>query len=364
MKILHLDEKTGIAKIRVEDIEDLWNLRVLIKPGDLVEARTVRMVKLRTGMGDVREGRRFPMDLTLRVGSVEFDRYGRRLRVRGVVVDAPERFEGVKGSYHTVNVKVGSIITVKKERIYGYEVERLKKLCVSRFTPVVLVSIDRDEASIAVLRGYGYELRAEIQSRIPGKSSLEGREVEVERFHSEVARAVMDTVNSLGGKPLIVVLGPGYFKDSFIEYFSFKHPEYSDRIRICVASSGGASGLAEALRSGSLSRYISECRAVEESILIEDVLREVGRDSGLAAYGFEEVEKLSSYGIVKLLLVSERMLDKLDEEGWNRLYRMIENVEGMGGEVRFIGCETEAHDKLVALGGILALLRYSSTSYR
>ncbi|MEM2740048.1 MAG: mRNA surveillance protein pelota [Candidatus Bathyarchaeia archaeon] len=358
MKVLSLDEREGIVKVLVEDIEDLWNLRVLVKPGDLIEARTVRMVKLRTEIGDVREGRRFPMDLTLRVKSVEFDRYGRRLRIRGIVVEAPEKFEGVRGSYHTINVKPGSTITVRKERMYGYELERLKKLCVSRFTPVILVSIDRDEASTAVLRGYGYEVYAEIQSRIPGKSDVEGRGAEVEKFYSEVAGAIVEAVNSLGGKPLIVVLGPEYYKNSFAEYFSSKYPEYSDRIRICAASSGGISGLAEALRSGSLSRYISECRAVEESILVEEVLKEVGRDSGLAAYGFDEVEKLSSYGVVKLLLVSEKMLDKLDSDGWSRLYRVVESVERMGGEVRFIGCDTEAHDKLIALGGILALLRY------
>lgn len=360
MKVLNLDEREGVAKVLVEDIEDLWNLRVLVKPGDLVEARTVRMVKLRTEMGAVREGRRFPMDLTLKVESVDFDRYGRRLRVRGIVVEAPERFEGVKGSYHTINVKPGSIITVKKEKMYGYELERFKKLCVSRFTPVILVSIDRDEASVAVLRGYGYEVYAEIESRIPGKSGMEWRGIEVEKFYSEVAGVVVEVADSLGVKPLIVVLGPGYYKNSFAEYLSSKYPEYSDLIRICTVSSGGVSGLAEALRSGSLSRYISECRAVEESILIEDILREVGRGSGLAAYGFDEVEKLSSHGVVKLLLVSERMLDKLDSEGWDRLYRVIEDVERMGGEVRFIGCDTEAHDKLIALGGILALLRYPS----
>lgn len=363
MKILNLDEKSGIVKILVEDIEDLWNLRVLLKPGDLVEARTIRMIKLRTEMGIVREGRRFPMDLTIKVEHVEFDRYGRRLRVRGIVVEAPEKFDGVKGSYHTINVKPGSTITVRKEKIYGYELERLKKLCISRFIPVVLVSIDRDEASVAILRGYGYEVYAEIQSRIPGKSGIEEGESEIERFYSEVARTIIEAMRILGVRSLIVVLGPGHYKNTFAEYFSSKYPEYSDRIRICVASSGGISGLAEALRSGSLSRYISECRAVEESILVEDILREVGRGSGLAAYGFDEVEKLSSYGIVKLLLVSERILDKLDNVGWSRLYKMIEDVERMGGEVRFIGCDTEAHDKLVAIGGILALLRYPS-SYR
>lgn len=360
MKILELDEENGVVKLRVEDIEDLWNLRILVKPGDLIEAKTMRMVKLRTEMGDVREGRRFPMDVTLKVEAVEFDRYGRRLRVRGVILDAPEKFEGVKGSYHTINVKPGSIITVRKEKLYGYELDKLRKLCVSRFTPVILVSIDRDEASIAVLRGYGYEVRADIQSRIPGKSDLEGREAEVLRFYSDIAKAVIDTANSLEAEPMIIVVGPGHYKNLFVEYFSSVYPTYSDRIRLCTASSGGISGLAEALRSGSLSRYISECRAVEESMLIENVLKEVGRGSGLAAYGFDEVEKLSSYGAVKLLLVSERMLDKLDSEGWSRLYNLIESVERMGGEVRFIGCDTEAHDKLIALGGILALLRYPS----
>lgn len=358
MKVLVWDERRGYVKLYVEGFEDLWVLRLLIRPGDRVRARTVRMVKLRTGSGELREGRRFPMELTLRVEATDFDRYGRRLRVRGVVVDSPDRFEGVRGSYHTINVKPGSSIALWKEKWYSYELEKLKEAGKTRFTPVILVSIDQDEACIAVLRGYGFDVRREIQSRIPGKGDAEKRMEAIRVFYSEVFKALTEVLSLFDSKPLIVVLGPGHFKEEFVLYLKDRCSEVADRIRVCSASSGGVAGLKESLRSGVLSRYVAECRAVEEADLIEGMLKEIGRGSGLVVYGLDFVEEAASYGAVKLLVVSEKLLSRLKVEEWERLNRIVEKVESMGGRTVFVGGETEAHDKLLGLGGVLALLRY------
>ena len=46
MKILSLNEKTGIAKKRVDSLDDMDNLSKIIEVGDFLSSQTTRKVKL------------------------------------------------------------------------------------------------------------------------------------------------------------------------------------------------------------------------------------------------------------------------------------------------------------------------------
>ena len=46
MKILHFNRKEGLAKIRVDTLDDLWHLSKIIESGDAVSGEIKRKVKL------------------------------------------------------------------------------------------------------------------------------------------------------------------------------------------------------------------------------------------------------------------------------------------------------------------------------
>ena len=62
----------------------------------------------------------------------------------------------------------------------------------------------------------------------------------------------------------------------------------------------GMSGFREVLRRGAVDRIVLESRIARESILIEDLIREISID-GKAAYGFADVQNALGYGAIETL---------------------------------------------------------------
>ncbi|MEM4146615.1 MAG: mRNA surveillance protein Pelota, partial [Metallosphaera sp.] len=94
MKILEYNERNNSLKLHIENEDDLWLIHLIISKGDTVIARTTRDVS----MGN--DSRRVPMIVELQVEFSEFQPFTSRLRIHGIVRDAPEKY-GIKGSHHT-----------------------------------------------------------------------------------------------------------------------------------------------------------------------------------------------------------------------------------------------------------------------
>lgn len=46
MQLIFKDFKKGIVKIKIESIDDLWSLHLLIEPGDIISGKTIRKIKV------------------------------------------------------------------------------------------------------------------------------------------------------------------------------------------------------------------------------------------------------------------------------------------------------------------------------
>ena len=46
MKLIHSDFKKGEAKIKVENLDDLWYINQIIEKNDLIKGKTLRKIKL------------------------------------------------------------------------------------------------------------------------------------------------------------------------------------------------------------------------------------------------------------------------------------------------------------------------------
>lgn len=83
--------------------EDLYVAYLLIDPGDLLYGWTVREFRGREGS----RGERVRVYVGLRVEALEYHAFRGTLRVRGVIVEVPEWFEGARGSHHTMELMKG-----------------------------------------------------------------------------------------------------------------------------------------------------------------------------------------------------------------------------------------------------------------
>ncbi|MEM2936446.1 MAG: hypothetical protein QW231_04625, partial [Candidatus Bathyarchaeia archaeon] len=157
----------------------------------------------------------------------------------------------------------------------------------------------------------------------------------------------------------IVILGPGFVKDEFVNHLKRTAPDLAqDIIDVKSVNSAGVAGIQEALRSGVLTKALKHLRLVEESRAVEEVLERLGRSRLDVTYGIADVEKAKTFGAVEKLLLTDITLREANDEKRLTLEGIMREVEEKGGKIMVISAENEAGEKLLALGGIAALLRF------
>ena len=319
-------EKNEI-KIRVDNIDDLWYLKMILKPGDYVYGTVYRKEDKGEDMTRAKKERR-KLRVKIQVERVEFQEFSDRLRIIGKIVGGDENYMGL---YQAINVGVGDEISVVKEW-NDEEIQLLKEAVENSERPeIYFLGLEHGLATIAILRSYGIQEIATIRKRGD----------EDEEFFGEVLSALKNVWKD--EKPLII-LGPGFYKENFVKFAGDELKNYI----VVQASHGDMRGIHEVLKS-SANKLIERTRIAKEEKLVDALLEEIKKD-GLYAYGVEEVKKCLENGAVKILLVSDRK------------YREYESLIKLGKETRAeVHIISTSHEKgkiLEHLGGIAAILRF------
>ncbi len=341
MKVVEerLKGNEGEIKLIPETVEDLWHLKYIIQPGDVVFALTKRASessdKLRSDKQMV------TVRLGVQVEKVEFHKFANRLRISGKIV------AGVDDSgHHTINITEGKELSIIKENWSEEQIERIKTAVESSNRPeVVVLTIEEGEASIGLLRQWGIDEVAVIKGSY-GKDRGNSRR----EFFGDVYSALKNYDFSY-----LVVAGPGFTKNDFYEFLKEKSPEMAEKVVIADTSSIGVRGFVEVLRRGVIDRIAGELKIARDAEYMEKLLEEISKD-GKAVYGIEEVRKAYEYGALEILLVADEFLRK-EREKWD-IDGFLRDVENMNGRVVIMSSEFEPGKQLMALGGIAGLLRF------
>lgn len=334
MKILFEDQKKGELKLKAETLDDLWHLSHIIVPGDYVRKKTSRKIKIDF------EGRtetdKKPMTLGIRVEKVEFHEFETALRVGGLIESGPEDVSG----HHTFSIELGDIFNVIKAWT-RVDIDRLKT---SKETPkAVLCAADRERAVFATLHPEGFRIEFTLNAHLPRKDDGQ-YETALKAYYDEVARKV----KNFAGKKIIG--GPGFVK----EHLAKRVPG----ALIVPSSSATKSGIREMLESDELERVMGESHMRKEATAIHELLKRIATDDA-CTYGFNETKDAAKLGAVDTILVSEQtILDKRKNGTYQELDALLVDVENQGGSMIVVSSESEHGRKLIALGGVAALLRY------
>ena len=356
MKIFRIDIKKKFAKVMPESLDDLWHLYNIILEHDEVHARTTRQTKPDDQYARPTKAKRVPVNLGVKVEKLAWDRVLNRLRITGIVCEAPEKLS-IKGSRHTINVTVNKPLTIVKEQWQKHHLDRLKRASRITAAPITIISMDDEDYCVAVLRQYGVEVKAGVRNRLPGKLEAEKREKAKQLFFKTALHSLRETWAPLHSP--IVVIGPGFMKDDFVDYVKSEARDVAESVvAVKGVNSAGLSGIQESLRSGILSDVLKHVRVGDEVKAVEELLARIGRGKEDATYGFSEAEKAANYGAVEQLLVADVTLRETTNEKRRLLELLMKNVEKARGEVIVISSEHEAGTKLLSLGGVAALLRF------
>ncbi len=308
-----------------ENPDDLRVLEKVVTPGSVVTAKTLRRVEIRRG-SEIVKGEKRPVVLSVEVEKTEFA--GDRLRISGRVVSEAE---GVKKSYHTIEVRPGTAVRVEKE----WEPWEIRAVESARPAEKILVCVmDEREAWFFSVSNAVEELGC-VKS---GYSKFSDESLKT-RYYTEVAKFV----ENWGGK--VVLCGPGFPKEEAAELLK----ERGVRVFVDTVCHTGIAGLNELLKRGTLKKVLKESRITEETRLVERLFEEIARD-GMAVYGPGETKKAAESGAVEILLVSDSRVREFGE--------IVKKAEDTGAEVFVVSSNHEAGERLLHLGGIAGILRF------
>ena len=284
------------------------------------------------------------MVLTIRVEDVEFHDFSDRLRIHGIIEEGPQDL----GSHHTINLKVGDYkeVTIIKEEWKPSHLQRLDEALKSRGkNDIIAVSLDDEEACIAVIRNSGIQIVAEIESGKSGKL-YESKDREKDYFAK-----IIDVVRNLAEDLPILISGPGFTKERLVSYGKEKEPEIFKRVFICSTGNAGLNGIYEALRSGAVDRIVSNNRVIKETKLVERFIEELAKD-GAVAYGKDEVIDALNRGAASHILMIDNMARTKEGE------EILSLAREMRSDFTIINSKIEAGKKLEGFGGVVAFLRF------
>jgi protein pelota len=342
MRLLHQDRRTGEIKFQVDNMDDLWHLYNIIEVGDLVLASTYRREEQKADKVRNERGEKKRVFLGIRVEKMEFHEFDSRLRITGVIEQGPQDL----GAHHTLNVEEGEVLTVVKLHWKDSALDRIKRaLDDSKRPTIVFVSIENDEATIAVMRQYGMQNLATIYGPAGGKMYEQKTD---DDFYLEIIEKVNQLVTT--GVPL-VILGPGFAKETLVALGKQKAPSAFGSAHVYHTGQAGMAGVHELMKRGMGAEILEGSRVAEETNMVEKVLEEIAKD-GPVAYGPKEVEEAVRSGAVETLLVLDPLLREKDLEA------MMYAVESSRGKVMVVSEHHEAGKKLEALGSMAALLRF------
>ncbi len=178
-----------------------------------------------------------------------------------------------------------------------------------------LVVIDRSEATLGLLRGKRIEVIKNLQSLVPSKHSKGGQsarrferliEQAAHEFFVKVGNLMTEAYLDMDDLKGILVGGPGYTKDFFVEKEYLHHELKKAVIETFDTGYADESGLRELMEKAK--ETLADLDLMREKRTVQSFLEEVKRpDGGLAAYGEDEVRRALEMGALDTLLISEAL---------------------------------------------------------
>jgi len=358
LKILKRYLKEGTIVLKIETLDDLWHLYNTVGPTDVVVSRTTRRVRVGDEDRRKQDSVRKPMVLKLQVDDVAFHSFSNRVRIKGKILEGPGDLISI-GAYHTINIEPGNTLTIIKEHWPKYILDRLNEATKAQLNPVsLIVTIEDGEAELFLAADYGIKEAVRVRASISGKrGDQKSFDATMKDFFVDVALAVRSQLEQteIG---LIVIAGPGFVKDHFREYLSKAGIKNLPPVIVESTNSIGVPGAKEILWRGVIGKAASTLKVETETKLIESLIEHISKDSGLGAYGDEEVRKAVEFGAVEDLLITDKKLREGSEQERRRMDNLVRGVEKTRGAFHIVSTEHPAGEQLHRLGGLAAILRF------
>lgn len=341
MKVDRFEES---VRIHIDDMDDLWYLKNILSPGDLVTMTAMRRAEKKDDMTRSKETKRVPVTVTVSLESMEFQEFSNRLKLLGTITLGTEDIIGEHQSFivtegDDLKLQKGHWTEVQKSLLKESE-ERAQRIM------GIFVALDEDAADVVVMRSYGLQSLGKVYSGRTGK--MYNTAYSEKDYFDEISEILK---KSAGDQKLINIVGPGFTREHLVAFLT-EDRYYTDKmLRSSPTGRSDIGAVYEYLQSEESKKAFSSARLMTENELFSRFLKELNSE-GLFAYGPADIEKALELGAVETLMISESVIADGRTDGFSELAKKTSS------RVYVFSDLTEPGRMLKKFGGYCAILRY------
>lgn len=234
-----------------------------------------------------------------------------------------------------------------------------------------IITLDKNEATLALLHGKKYDVIGHFTSRVPGKIRAGGqsaqrfarlREEAEHDFYKEVSEkantAFLPFIDKLKG---LIVSGPGLTKQDFLAADLVDYRLKQKVLGTIDTSYTDASGIRETINKAT--DLLRNTEIMHEKELLQKFFAEVAKNA-LAVYGIKETREALSYGKVSELILSEaleKILYKLKCLNCNEEIELIEDIKKPIDESSIVCSKCKGKVELIEEADLIEALSEEAT---
>lgn len=339
--------------ISAEDLDDLFTLRRIIEINDTIITDTTRSIKQKSEFSRPDKGERVKIRILLRIETIKFDGTVDRIRIAGTILNSDNQLVP-KGVHHSISIKVDDMIILEKKQWKKIQADILKNS--GNDTIYLLISIDTQEAAIALVTGTHVKILPNIYSGQSGKRFQGSRMINanIESFFEEILLGIRSVTNLHAQKQMLILFGPGETKRRF---FNFLAKEFNEKITVLEGIDvAGEDGIFVSLRSTSLKELLKASKIGIVSSMLDKLIYLIHSDDPKYAIGVNEVRNAVNNKSIESLIYSNSILEKLDE---GEFIDLLNSTEAVGAKIYGVDASTDIGLRVSSLGGIVGLLRFA-----
>ncbi len=348
MQIITQNYSKGSVKLKITTPEDLWQLTHLLDIEDSITSQILRKIKL-SGK-DERSNKIIKKSALVTINLEKIDLKENLLKLSGKITQSSNE-DIPKGSYQSINLELNSILKIEKPKFYSYQIKRIEESTKQKLSKILICTLDREEASFALLKDSGYELLSELQGEVEKKEQQQT----TKPFYPEIIKT-LEAYDKKYKLEHIIIASPAFWKDNLLK--EIKSQELKSKIILATCSAIGIQAIDEVLKRDELKQALNQDRISKETKLVEQLLANIAKNTKFS-YGLKETENTSNTGAIETLLITDKLIKEARE---NNTYQKIDNilkiVDSTNGEIYIISTDHQAGKKLQGLTGIGAILRY------
>ncbi len=354
MKTNRLKDSENRIAITPEEPDDLFSLRRITEVGDNIIADTTRVIKQDKEFARPDKGERIKVKINLRVEKISFDGTIDRLKISGIIITSNN--ESIpRGLFHSISVKINDTIILEKSR---WREDYLKLITSSAEFKYILISMDSEETSIAILNGTNLKITPNIYSGKSGKryNANQKNETNIKSYFDNVKKSLDVYKEEEGTK--IIIFGPGETKRKFLNYLKEKKEGYENKDLALIEGieTSGEDGFFVFLRSDAMKEMLTNSKIAKVSTILDNIMYQINKGEKKFAMGINEIKNANSLNAIDMLVYSDKVFFEVNEDEFIKILNEIESKKNV--KTFATDSSTDIGMRVSSLGGIIALLRY------